>query len=285
MPIVTDITKLSQTAASNGPDGSVDPPSSLDDQDRYLGSFIAMLRDGVGFTAGAPIVALGYTPVRQGGNSTGTTANMVSIGYNPTLGKIVCAIDTNQFANKWPIDTTGDAGSVNGQVFSWANSSNQPTYVWGANASGAAFLAAPAGMNVASANNAAACSGNAATCTTASNANAVNGISGWSYANQGNNPAYLWCTEGSAQRAAFDATGQSECELCDEFMQRRELREQRRQRTGQRWHRAKLESAWRLRPKPIRPQQQQRGLVAKLRAHDAGQHRRFRVVLGHQSAF
>lgn len=33
---------------------------------------------------------------------------------------------------------------------------------------------------------------------TAGGANAVNGISGWSYSNQNNNPVYLWCTEGSA---------------------------------------------------------------------------------------
>ena len=54
-PFITDITKLSQTPELNGPDGSVDPPSTLDDQDRYLGSFIAKLRDGVGFSAGAAV--------------------------------------------------------------------------------------------------------------------------------------------------------------------------------------------------------------------------------------
>jgi hypothetical protein len=38
--------------------------------------------------------------------------------------------------------------------------------------------------------------GNAGTATTASNSNAVNGISGWAYSNLANNPLYLWATEG-----------------------------------------------------------------------------------------
>lgn len=51
MAVNTTLAGLSQTAASNGPDGSADPPSSLDDAIRYALSFIAQLRDGNGFTA------------------------------------------------------------------------------------------------------------------------------------------------------------------------------------------------------------------------------------------
>lgn len=50
MPLFTSLAALSQTAASNPPDGSVDAPSTIDDQLRLLGSFIAQLRDGVGFS-------------------------------------------------------------------------------------------------------------------------------------------------------------------------------------------------------------------------------------------
>lgn len=50
MPLFTTLAALSQTPASNPPDGSVDAPSSIDDQLRLLGSFIAQLRDGVGFS-------------------------------------------------------------------------------------------------------------------------------------------------------------------------------------------------------------------------------------------
>lgn len=51
MSVNTTLAGLSQTAASNGPDGASDPPSSLDDAIRYALSFIAQLRDGNGFTA------------------------------------------------------------------------------------------------------------------------------------------------------------------------------------------------------------------------------------------
>lgn len=56
MPLYTTLAALSQTAASNPPDGTVDAPSTLDDQLRLLGSFVAQLRDGVGFTTPNPLV-------------------------------------------------------------------------------------------------------------------------------------------------------------------------------------------------------------------------------------
>ena len=49
MPTPTLITDLSQTAASNYPQGS-DSPATLDDTQRAHGGFIATLRDGKGFT-------------------------------------------------------------------------------------------------------------------------------------------------------------------------------------------------------------------------------------------
>jgi hypothetical protein len=63
LPLFTTLAALSQTAASNPPDGAVDPPSSIDDQMRLLGAFIAQLRDGSGFavTAFAPIAGPAYT--------------------------------------------------------------------------------------------------------------------------------------------------------------------------------------------------------------------------------
>jgi hypothetical protein len=53
MAVNTTLAGLSQTAASNGPDGTTDAPSTLDDAIRYALSFTAQLRDGNGFTAGA----------------------------------------------------------------------------------------------------------------------------------------------------------------------------------------------------------------------------------------
>lgn len=53
MPLYTTLASLSQTAASNVADGSVDAPSTIDQQTNLLASFIAQLRDGNGFTTGA----------------------------------------------------------------------------------------------------------------------------------------------------------------------------------------------------------------------------------------
>jgi hypothetical protein len=50
MALYSTLASLSQTAASNAADGSVDAPSTIDQQTNLLASFIAQLRDGVGFT-------------------------------------------------------------------------------------------------------------------------------------------------------------------------------------------------------------------------------------------
>lgn len=61
MAIITDINALSTNPSSNGPDGSVDPPSTLDDQLRYHGAFIAQLRDGGGIPVGMCVPFIGST--------------------------------------------------------------------------------------------------------------------------------------------------------------------------------------------------------------------------------
>ena len=45
MTVTTNLAACSQTVSANGPDGAVDPPSTLDDAIRYALSFIAQLRD------------------------------------------------------------------------------------------------------------------------------------------------------------------------------------------------------------------------------------------------
>ena len=67
MPIPTTITDLSQTAASNYPQGS-DSPATLDDTQRAHGSFIAQLRDGKGFTN--PIAVASASTVDIGGQNS-----------------------------------------------------------------------------------------------------------------------------------------------------------------------------------------------------------------------
>ena len=61
MAVITDINALSTNQALNGPDGTVDPPSTLDDQLRYHGAFIAQLRDGFGTPVGAALQIMGTT--------------------------------------------------------------------------------------------------------------------------------------------------------------------------------------------------------------------------------
>jgi len=50
--------------------------------------------------------------------------------------------------------SAGNADTVDGQHFSWANSHNNPTYLWGADSNGNGFLASRAAMVVGSATNA-----------------------------------------------------------------------------------------------------------------------------------
>lgn len=45
MSVTTTLAACSQTVSANGPDGAVDPPSTLDDAIRYSLSFIAQIRD------------------------------------------------------------------------------------------------------------------------------------------------------------------------------------------------------------------------------------------------
>lgn len=67
MPVPSVITDLSQTAASNYPQGS-DSPSTLDDVQRAHGSFIAQLRDGKGFTN--PVVLASAATTDIGGQNS-----------------------------------------------------------------------------------------------------------------------------------------------------------------------------------------------------------------------
>lgn len=84
MPVPSNITDLSQTAGSNFPAGG-DTPSSLDDTQRAHGSFIALLRDGKGFST-AVTLASGTTTDIGAQNSffvnvSGTTT-ITSLGTN-----------------------------------------------------------------------------------------------------------------------------------------------------------------------------------------------------------
>lgn len=203
MPIVTNIASLSQTPELNGPNGAVDPPSTLDDQDRYLGSFIAQLRDGVGFTAGSTVIALGFTPVQQGGG-VGMLTNKIRIGWNGTM--LLAAVDDNAYGNIWPIvadKATGvtSGGTVGGtkMIFNWADPGGaSPSYVFCGNSVSNLFVRPPSALSVGYATTAGTAT-NATNATNAGNAATVSGIGGWNYVNLNYSPPYLWATAGDGQ--------------------------------------------------------------------------------------
>ena len=85
MAINTTLAGLSQSYASNGPDGGSDAPSTMDDAIKHHGAFIATLRDGKGFAAEADVASAATCDI-GGANSlfvriTGTTT-ITSFGIN-----------------------------------------------------------------------------------------------------------------------------------------------------------------------------------------------------------
>ena len=91
MALYTTLASLSQTAASNVADGSVDAPSTIDQQTNLLASFIAQLRDGSGLTTGVgylgqcQLVKSGSNLVLQRFNGVGLTINGVAYAI-PSAG-------------------------------------------------------------------------------------------------------------------------------------------------------------------------------------------------------
>ena len=85
MPVPLVITDLSTSSANNYPTGS-DTPSSIDDVLRAHGAFIAQLRDGAGFTAGAISGAdIGTLP-------DGSVSTVKIVDANVTLAKLAAAV-------------------------------------------------------------------------------------------------------------------------------------------------------------------------------------------------
>ena len=84
MPVPVNISELSQTAGSNYPQGT-DSPSTLDDVQRAIASFIALLRDSKGLTSVKTLASAGTVDI-GGADSyaveiTGTTT-ITSLGTN-----------------------------------------------------------------------------------------------------------------------------------------------------------------------------------------------------------
>lgn len=92
MAVITDINALSTNQAQNGPDGSVDPPSTLDDQLRYHGAFIAQLRDGLATPVGMCVPFIGGTSapgwIKANGALVSRTTYAALFAYASTQGLV-----------------------------------------------------------------------------------------------------------------------------------------------------------------------------------------------------
>jgi hypothetical protein len=181
MPIPSLITDLSQTAASNYPQGS-DSPSTLDDTQRAHGSFIAQLRDGKGFTNPVVLASGGTTDiggqnsqfVEISGTTTitsfGTTYNgprflrfqgALTLTHNSTTLNLpgsaniqtsagyTCLAVPNQALNGWNVYGIGGSNQLGGSVLLNANTLTTSVSIpTGYNGSATGPLTVPSGMSI-----------------------------------------------------------------------------------------------------------------------------------------
>ena len=122
MSVNTTLVGLSQTASSNGPDGSVDPPSTVDDAIKYALSFIATLRDGKGFTTPVVLASAGTTDIgaqnSMGVEISGTTT-ITSFGtaYNgPRLLRFTGALTLTHNASSLILPTAANIVTAAGDT-------------------------------------------------------------------------------------------------------------------------------------------------------------------------
>ena len=114
----------------------------------------------------------------------------MNVSYANNAAYAAAAGNAQNANNATNATTANNALAVNGQSFSYSNTSNSPTYLWGTNNYGSSFLAATSNLSV----------GNA---TTASN---VNGQS-FSWSNPTNGPNWLWGTNSNGSSFLVNPQG------------------------------------------------------------------------------
>lgn len=160
MALYTTLASLSQTAGSNAADGATDAPSTVDNNMNLLASFIAQLRDGVGFQAqlgtrnrvinggfsvnqravtGTVVLAAGaYGHDRWKAGSGGCTYTFATVGVTTTLtissGTLIQVIEGN---------------NIEGGIYcmSWAGTAQGKIGAGAYSASGVNSLSLTAGAN------------------------------------------------------------------------------------------------------------------------------------------
>lgn len=132
MALLGTLASLSQTAASNAADGSVDPPSTLDQQVNSLASYSAQLRDGNGFATGVGylgqcrLVKSGSNLVLQRYNGVGLTINGVAYAI-PSAG--VSLAPTGSAGTNYNIYAYMNAGTMTLEASTTAHATDSTTGV------------------------------------------------------------------------------------------------------------------------------------------------------------
>jgi Chaperone of endosialidase len=90
----------------------------------------------------------------------------------------------------------GGNAAAQAMIFNWSGQGGQPNWLWGGGDGTNMYVYNPSNFSVNYANSAGSAPANGGT---AQNSNQVSGIGGWNYANNDNNPTYLWATNGDGQ--------------------------------------------------------------------------------------
>lgn len=130
-----------------------------------------------------PSITIGTTAQYWRGDKTFQTLNKAAVG----LGNV----DNTADANK-NVATAVNASYINNIPIQWRDpGGGNPAYVFAATNQGDAYVRPPGALSVGYANN----------------SGQVSGVGGWAYNNWGNNPAYLWATEGDSQQQHLTQPG------------------------------------------------------------------------------
>lgn len=133
---LTSVGATSPVASTGGTAPTISMAAATASVDGYMTSTYAAKLDGI--AAGAQVNTV--TSV------AGKTGAVALVKGDVGLGSVDNTADSTKNVNY--ASSAGNADSVDGQHFAWSNSGNAPTYLWGADANGSAYLAHRASMSV-----------------------------------------------------------------------------------------------------------------------------------------
>lgn len=136
-----------------------------------------------------PNIVAGTTAQYWRGDKSWQALNKTAVGL-PNVDNTADATKSVSYANS--SGQSNNSAAVNSIALQWRDpGGGSPAYVMCATSPGDAYVRPPSALSVGYANN----------------SGQVSGIGGWSYNNWGNNPAYLWATEGDGQQQHLTQPG------------------------------------------------------------------------------